>query len=100
MYLIRRNPTTDFSRFVDRFLNETYGDYEEDSVTWAPRVDVKENKDAYKIMADLPGMSKKDINISIDENVLTIKGERKSQEKQEEETATARNEALVPFSVH
>lgn len=97
MYLIRRNPATDFSRFVDRFFNEAYGDYEEDSVTWTPRVDVKENKDAYKIMADLPGMSKKDITISIDENVLTIKGERKTQEKQDDENCYCEERTFGSF---
>ena len=37
-----------------------------------PKVDVKENKDAYTTVMDLPGMSEKDVNIELDHNVLTV----------------------------
>jgi len=44
---------------------------------WSPRVDIKEEVDKYVIQADLPGVDPKDIEISIEKSVLTIKGERK-----------------------
>jgi HSP20 family protein len=44
---------------------------------WSPRVDIKEELDKYIIQADLPGIDPKEIDISIEENVLTIRGERK-----------------------
>ena len=87
MYLVRRNHSNylDWPRFVNRHFGNVWNDVEEDSVVWKPRMDVKETKDAYELMADLPGLSKKDINISLNDDVLTVKGERKSEEKKEEE---------------
>lgn len=48
-----------------------------------PSVDIKENDNAITVNAELPGMKKEDINISVENGVLTISGER-SQEKKEE----------------
>jgi HSP20 family protein len=47
------------------------------SLSWSPRLDVSETDKALEIVADLPGMDKKDINISLDGDLLTIKGEKK-----------------------
>jgi HSP20 family protein len=49
-----------------------------------PHVDIVEEKDAYKIMADLPGMDKKDIKIEVDNGILTISGEKKSEKTERE----------------
>jgi HSP20 family protein len=48
-----------------------------ETVDWSPVVDIKENEDNFVIYADLPGVSKEDIEIAMESNVLTIKGERK-----------------------
>ncbi|MDY6787828.1 MAG: Hsp20/alpha crystallin family protein, partial [candidate division WOR-3 bacterium] len=44
--------------------------------TWAPLIDIEENKDEFVITAELPGMKKDDIDISIDNNTLVISGEK------------------------
>ncbi len=91
MYLVKRNPRVelDMPRFFDRFLNEFWSNpssrWEEDSTVWSPQIDVRETKDTYEIMADLPGLNKKDISISLQDNVLTVKGERKFEDKKEDE---------------
>ena len=92
MYLVKRNPRVDWTpRYVDRFFhdfwNNSLSDLEEDSTVWSPRVDVKETKDAFELLADLPGLDKKDINISLHDDVLTVKGERKSETKSEDENS-------------
>jgi HSP20 family protein len=47
------------------------------TLSWSPRLDVSETDKALEIVADLPGMDKKDINVSLDGDLLTIKGEKK-----------------------
>ncbi len=47
------------------------------NLSWSPRLDVSETDKALEIVADLPGMEKKDINVSLDGDLLTIKGEKK-----------------------
>jgi len=44
---------------------------------WAPAVDICEDKEAVKLTAELPGMRKEDVKISVEDGVLTIKGERR-----------------------
>jgi HSP20 family protein len=46
---------------------------------WHPALDVTEDKDKYVIKADLPGLKKEDIRVSLEDGVLTIEGERKSE---------------------
>jgi HSP20 family protein len=52
---------------------------------FAPAVDVKETADAVVVKAEVPGMDAKDINISVMGDVLTIKGEKKSEREEKEE---------------
>ena len=53
--------------------------------TWAPSCDIYESKDQIVIDAEIPGMSQKDINVSVTDNVLTIKGEKKQEKEVKEE---------------
>lgn len=55
------------------------------SGAWNPSVDISENKDSIVLEAELPGMSPDDVNISIENNVLTIQGERRFEKKQNED---------------
>ncbi|KAB8028144.1 Hsp20/alpha crystallin family protein [Fluviispira multicolorata] len=70
---------------VNRLFNSFFNDFGIDSTQqqskgiWAPRIDMKENANSYIISADLPGIRKEDININIHDNILTIKGERRSE---------------------
>ena len=52
---------------------------------FAPAVDVKESADQVVVKAEVPGMDAKDINISVTGEVLTIKGEKKSEREEKEE---------------
>ena len=45
--------------------------------SWAPKVDIREEKDTYTIDFALPGLEKNDFNVKIKESVLTVEGERK-----------------------
>lgn len=93
MYLIKRQPRVDVDmpRLMNRFLNDfwesSWGarDWDEDSTVWSPRIDMSENKDGYEVLADLPGLDKKDIKISLHDNVLTVQGERREEQKKEDD---------------
>jgi HSP20 family protein len=52
---------------------------------WTPAVDIKEEKNAYIIHADIPGVDPKDIEVQMENGVLTVKGERESEKKEERE---------------
>lgn len=84
-YGITRRPADSFQnlRRLNSFLDEAFQGWpfapEGTSVTaqWVPAVDVFEDTDAVKIVAELPGVSREDVKISVENNVLTIRGEKK-----------------------
>lgn len=51
---------------------------------WAPALDVYQDKDQFTVVAELPGLKKEDIELSLQDGVLTISGERKQEKKSEE----------------
>lgn len=52
----------------------------------SPKVDVKEDKDAYTLEMDLPGKTDKDINIELSKNILTISSEEKSENEKKDDS--------------
>jgi len=68
---------------VNRLFGRTLGEGAGAAV-WTPAVDVFDTKDAIVLKAELPGMKAEDIDIEIDDNVLTIKGERRFREALED----------------
>ena len=49
---------------------------------WAPRVDIVETEKTVEVKAELPGLEKKDIDITLDRDLLTIKGEKKLEKEE------------------
>jgi HSP20 family protein len=64
----------------DRFFNTEETD-QSNVVTsqWTPRVDIKEEDSRFVIFADIPGVDPKDIEITMEKGILSIKGERKAE---------------------
>jgi HSP20 family protein len=58
---------------------------------WAPAVDIEETEDSFVVTADVPGMTQKDIKITLNDGVLTLSGERK-QEKTDKKRGSHRVE--------
>jgi len=52
---------------------------------WMPAMDLVETQDHFVLRADLPGLSEEDVNIEIEERVLTVSGERKSEHESTKE---------------
>lgn len=51
---------------------------------WRPAIDVKETETGLTVTAELPGMSEQDVELTVDNDVLTIKGEKKSESSRDE----------------
>lgn len=72
--------------YADKSLSNDECDYSNIATShWRPAVDIKEEAERFLITADLPGVDPKDIEITMDEGVLTIKGERHSEAREENE---------------
>ncbi|HYT76000.1 MAG TPA: Hsp20/alpha crystallin family protein [Vicinamibacterales bacterium] len=80
MTLVRWNPTRELASMeIDR-LNRMFEDLCGAGGSWAPAVDIYETHDReYIIKAELPEMKREDINLTFDNNVLTLSGERKAE---------------------
>ena len=65
-----------FSRLLETFFNDPQSE-EVSNRNWIPPVDIQETADGYKLQAELPGLTKDDINITLENNVLRLTGERK-----------------------
>ena len=91
MALVNYEPFNFLTRLQDELSrNRSWpmlGDEESSIVTshWVPAVDVKEEDTQFIITADIPGVDPKDIEVTAENNMLTIKGERKTESEEEKE---------------
>jgi HSP20 family protein len=90
MNLIRYNSAlnnyapTSFSNLIDRFFSDSVARSGGSAYSFVPRVDILEEDKSFEIHVAVPGMSKDDFKIDLNDNFLTISGERKnSREKKE-----------------
>jgi len=87
MSIVRFDPFRDITSFrddINRLFARTLGEGLSASQTWTPAVDVFETKDAVTLKAELPGLTVDDVDVEIDDNVLTVSGERTFQDTVEE----------------
>jgi HSP20 family protein len=82
MTIVRYEPWAFVSR-LQRQLERTLGEDSADSasVSWIPQVDIHEEDERFLVVADVPGVDGKHIEITAEKGVLTIKGERSSEKK-------------------
>jgi HSP20 family protein len=88
MSIIRYNsndfvPTT-FSNLVDKFFNESLA--RSGGSSFVPKVDIVENPESFEIHLAVPGLNKEDFNIELNDNYLTVSGERKFTNEKKERT--------------
>jgi HSP20 family protein len=93
MALIRWEPVTELNtiqnemnRLFNTFFDQSTQGGRSNATTrrWLPAMDLVETADYYVLRADLPGLSDDDVHIQLEENVLTISGERKAEREQQE----------------
>ncbi len=89
MSLVRYNNPWNLLNTLQRELyNPAFENSDDASVAtanWAPSVDISENETEFTLLADIPGVAPEDIDISMEKGVLTIKGERNTENVEEGE---------------
>ena len=85
------NLLADFANMQKRF-NELFSDFispadawKGNSDVWNPSVDIVDRKEDVLVKAELPGVRKDDVKITLQENILTIKGEKKMENESKED---------------
>lgn len=88
MALIRWQQPRDsqgIQREIDTLVNKFWGDPRTwHSTGWHPSVDVAESENEFTVYAELPGLNKEDIKVTLEDNMLTIEGERKRIEEKQD----------------
>jgi HSP20 family protein len=93
MAIVKYNPLRELRSMqdqMDRLLNLSWGggDFPGEDIKegiWQPAVDIYETADSIVIKAELPDIEQKDIDVKIEDNLLTIKGERKHESEVKKE---------------
>ncbi|MBF0104929.1 MAG: Hsp20/alpha crystallin family protein [Deltaproteobacteria bacterium] len=81
MYLTRWDPfetLTSLQEDIGRVFNSRLGDSKSLSSAWLPAVDISEDNESYTFDVEIPGLKTEDIHVKIENNALTIRGEKKS----------------------
>jgi HSP20 family protein len=103
MTLVRWNPRSSFGphREINDLVNRFWGDWptsQESEQPWSPNVDVAENDDHFAFHAELPGMNREEIKVTMHEGVLTLEGERKQDSDSQENGFYRKESAFGKFS--
>jgi HSP20 family protein len=88
MTLVRWEPFRELTALqseVNRLFSRAGGSDVAERQSWTPSVDVIETEDAIKLKAELAGMDPKDISIEVQDNVLTVSGERRFEDEVKED---------------
>jgi HSP20 family protein len=101
--ITRRDPFRAISALqeqMNRMFEDTFfRSADEDALTtWAPSVDIYETEQELVLRADLPGLEEKDLDVRVESNMLTIRGERKFEKKVKEENYLRVERAFGSFS--
>ncbi len=82
-----RVPFHSLQEQVNKLLESTFNGQGENSAitSWAPSVDIYETENELVLKADLPGVNEKDIDVRVENNMLTVRGERQFESKVKED---------------
>ena len=90
MTIVRYDPFRDLrtlqeevNRLFSTNLTRAFGDEGIGRGAWNPSVDIYENKDHIVLEAELPGMKREDFELSVENNVITLRGERQFEKKED-----------------
>ena len=102
MTINKRNdsPLNVFEDVFGTILNDSVGALAKATQTgsWNPSVDIIESNDSYTLTADLPGLTKGDVHLSIEDGVITLSGERKTERSGNKDLGHRYERAFGKFS--
>ena len=78
-----RSLQDELNRLFSTSLGRGFGDEGLSRGAWMPNVDIYENKDSIVLEAELPGMNREDFELTVENNILTLRGERRFEKKDE-----------------
>lgn len=78
-------PIVSLRREMDRLFDDAFGRTAPAPASWTPVVDVRETKDAWLFELELPGVNPANVEVTADQRVLTIRGEKQAQRNETEE---------------
>lgn len=87
-FSLMRRFSEDVDRLFDSFLGggdlgfPGFGGFEQGQALWSPRIDLEQRDDALVLHADLPGVKQDDIQLNLENDILTVSGERKEERKE------------------
>jgi HSP20 family protein len=90
MSLVRWDPFADMDTFFNRLMPSGFARWphlsgDNGKLEWAPSADISETDQEYVIRASLPAVKKEDVKVTVDNGIITIKGERKQQKEDKSE---------------
>ncbi len=92
MTLIPRDDFFDLDQFFDNFWSPVRRDDSRLQGFFSPRVDIVEKDDHYEISAELPGVNKDDVHVTLENGVLTLQAETSKEDKEEKDGQVIRQE--------
>ena len=82
-YLTLRKPTRNPFRFYSPFFAPTRVRTDADTYNWTPSVDISETDNGFEVRAELPGVAKDDLSVSVKDNLLTLSGEKRQENSED-----------------
>jgi HSP20 family protein len=83
-YTTQNGLQDEIKQVFERFFGENEGDHSNVVTSqWTPRVDIREENERFVILADIPGVDPQEIEIHMDKGILTLRGERRIESRDE-----------------
>lgn len=93
------NTMNQINRELGRFFDDRpLGHQATEGIKWKPHVDITEDEDCFRVIADIPGVKPDEIAISLHKGLLTVRGERKTDEEVSKDNFTRRERYRGTFS--
>jgi len=95
--LLHRDVERVFEDFWRDFDLGMFGRFDRPVGAMMPKMDLMEDEDVFRMTFELPGLDEKDVEVEMKDNVLTIKGEKKAEKEEKEETYTYKERSYGSF---